>query len=133
MLTLLLMLLTSIHAIGRKHCASLCTVLIAVAGFYCASVNGAESTDEGKSKPATITVVSDDNYPPYIFRTGDGHLTGYNVDLWKLWEARTGVHVNLIATDWAKAQDQMAAGKADVIDTMFRTPQREKLYDFWSG
>jgi diguanylate cyclase (GGDEF)-like protein/PAS domain S-box-containing protein len=80
--------------------------------------------------PTTLTVVSDDNYPPYIFRKENGQLTGYLVDAWHLWETKTGVHVNLVATDWDKAKEIMAKGQADVIDTIFRTPEREAQYDF---
>ena len=77
-----------------------------------------------------LTVVTDDNYPPYIFRAADGTLEGYLVDAWALWQRKTGRPVKLIATDWAKAQQIMAAGGADVIDTMFETPERRQRYDF---
>jgi len=80
--------------------------------------------------PATLRVVIDDNYPPYVFRDSNGVLNGYLVDVWKLWEGKTGVHVKLIATDWATAQRLMYAGQADVIDTMFLTPERESKLDF---
>ena len=89
----------------------------------------AEST-KGLAAPATLKVVMDDNYPPYIFRDSNGVLTGYLVDIWKLWESKTGVHVELTATDWAKAQQMMLAGQADVIDPIFRTPKREQKLDF---
>lgn len=79
---------------------------------------------------STLKVVTDDNYPPYIFRDSSGVLTGYLVDIWKLWGEKTGVHVDLIATDWNKAQQIMADGNADVIDTVFRTPERERHLDF---
>ncbi|MEO6975756.1 MAG: EAL domain-containing protein [Gallionella sp.] len=82
------------------------------------------------SAPATLKVVMDDNYPPYVFRDSNGVITGYLVDIWKLWESKTGVRVELTATDWDKAQQIMYAGQADVIDTMFRTPQREAKLDF---
>ena len=72
----------------------------------------------------------DDNYPPYVFRDSNGVLSGYLVDTWKLWESKTGVHVKLIGSDWAKAQQLMYAGQADVIDTMFLTPERENKLDF---
>ena len=78
----------------------------------------------------TITVVSDDNYPPYIFRDSTGDIQGILVDEWKLWEKKTGIKVNLIATDWSKAQKILLDGKADVIDTLFFTEERAKLYDF---
>jgi len=79
---------------------------------------------------AALTVVADDNYPPYIFRQPDGRFDGYLVDVWKLWERQTGVPVHLVATDWAKAKAEMAAGRADVIDTIFRSAEREATMDF---
>lgn len=77
-----------------------------------------------------LTVVSDDNYPPYIFRDSDGTLEGYLVDAWALWERKTGRKVNLVGTDWSEAQRIMASGHADVIETMFKTPEREAVYAF---
>ena len=77
-----------------------------------------------------ITVVADDNYPPYIFRDEAGKLQGLLVDEWRLWEEQTGVAVALVGMDWGKAQEYLLAGKADVIDTIFQTPQREPFYDF---
>ena len=82
------------------------------------------------SAPASIRVVIDDTYPPYIFRTSDGVLHGILKDMWELWSRKTGVRVDLLATDWAKAQGIMAAGEADVIDTIFETPDRQAIYDF---
>ena len=77
-----------------------------------------------------ITVVSDDNYPPFIFRDSDGNLQGILPDQWKLWEQKTGIKVRLIGMDWDKAQKALKEGKADVIDTMFFTEERAKFYDF---
>ena len=78
----------------------------------------------------TIDVVLDDNYPPYIFRDADGKLQGILKDRWALWEASTGIRVNLRAMDWAKALETMKAGGADVIDTIFMTAARKAAYDF---
>ena len=77
-----------------------------------------------------IVVVSDDNYPPYVMRDGRGAIRGILVDQWKLWEKKTGIAVALIAMPWEEAQRYMADGHADVIDTMFLTEERTKLYDF---
>ncbi len=87
------------------------------------------NNDQAAAQPV-LTVVSDDNYPPYIFRKADGQLTGYLVDAWQLWQTKTGVRVKLIATDWDKAKAIMANGQAEVIDTIFQTPEREARYDF---
>jgi diguanylate cyclase (GGDEF)-like protein/PAS domain S-box-containing protein len=80
--------------------------------------------------PQAITVVLDDNYPPFVFRNAEGEQQGILVDMWALWSIKTGVKVTLLATDWGNAQRTMEAGKVDVIDTLFRTPAREILYDF---
>jgi len=78
----------------------------------------------------TITVVLDDNYPPYIFRNSNGNIQGILVDEWVLWERKTGIKVNLTAMDWGKAKEFMRKGKADVIDTIFFTEKRAESYDF---
>ncbi|WP_052162504.1 transporter substrate-binding domain-containing protein [Aquabacterium sp. NJ1] len=80
--------------------------------------------------PHSITVVIDDSYPPYVFRDHAGRLQGIRKDVWDLWSARTGIKVNLVGMDWAKAQAQILTGRADVIDTMFETAARKGLYEF---
>jgi PAS domain S-box-containing protein len=82
------------------------------------------------AEPARLHVITDDNYPPYLFRNDDGAVTGYLVDYWKLWEQKTGVPVTLTATHWQEAQKRVLAGDADVIDMIYKTPAREPLYDF---
>src|SRR5512139_449741 len=78
----------------------------------------------------TLRVVSDNNYPPYVFLGADGRPRGYVVDEWKLFEKKTGVHVDFVATDWDDAQRRLLTGRADVIEMIFETPKREPLYDF---
>jgi len=77
-----------------------------------------------------LIVAIDDNYPPYIFRDASGALHGYLVDLWALWQRKTGVPVELRASDWNEAQRRMQAHEANVIDTVFETPERVKTLDF---
>ncbi|MDR3629110.1 MAG: PAS domain S-box protein [Desulfocapsaceae bacterium] len=78
----------------------------------------------------SIRVVIDEDYPPYIFKDAEGHLKGILPELWNLWEQRTGIHVEIDAMDWNEAQRRMQAGEFDVIDTIFRNENREKIYDF---
>lgn len=92
--------------------------------FYFLFVTGLSAT------PKEIRVVSDDSYPPYIFRDENKQLQGILVDYWALWEKKTGVKVLLDAMDWVDAKRMMAEGKADVIDTIFKTDERMKIYDF---
>ena len=78
----------------------------------------------------TLRVVGDNNYPPYLFIGPDGKPQGYVVDEWKLWERKTGIKVELTATSWADAQQRLQSGQADVIDMIFRTPERAATLDF---
>jgi PAS domain S-box-containing protein len=81
-------------------------------------------------RPARLHVVAGENYPPYLFKGPDGQPQGLLVDLWALWERKTGVPVRLEATQWARAQQMVQDGGADVIDMIFRTPAREPFYSF---
>ncbi|MFE8032602.1 ATP-binding protein [Thiohalocapsa marina] len=81
-------------------------------------------------EPDALRVVGDKNYPPYLFLDPDGEPRGYLVDLWQLWEQKTGIPVALHATTWGEAQRRVLSGEADVIENIFHTPAREALYDF---
>lgn len=82
------------------------------------------------SRPAQLVVVSDDAYPPYLFRTEAGKLQGIIVDKWQLWSAKTGVPVRVEGTEWIRAQESLRRGAADVIDALAYTEARAKLYEF---
>ena len=90
----------------------------------------AADVNEAAHKVASLHVISDDNYPPYLFRDADGRVQGYLVDYWKLWSRKTGIDVQLDAMRWADALRQIQQGDADVIDMIYRTAPREPLYDF---
>lgn len=77
-----------------------------------------------------ILVVMDDNYPPYVMRDSKGNLTGILPELWRIFEEETGIHVILVGTDWAEALRIINEEQADVIDTIFKIPERELIYDF---
>jgi len=103
-------------------------LLVAAAALL--STSHAPAADVAPARPAAITVVGDDNYPPFLFRTEAGEAAGYLIDYWQLWERKTGVKVNFIAMNWADAQKVMRQGGADVIETIFATPGRAPFYDF---
>ncbi|MGC9194065.1 MAG: PAS domain S-box protein [Syntrophobacteraceae bacterium] len=111
----------------KKICGA---ALAAAAIVFCLLSVCYAPPETGYKRPQKITVVSDDKYPPYIYRDSKGKLQGIIVDRWKLWEKQTGVAVNLVGMDWAKALQFMAAGKADAIDSIFLTKERTRLFDF---
>ncbi|RLB76707.1 MAG: hypothetical protein DRH24_17435 [Deltaproteobacteria bacterium] len=110
--------------VRRKSC-----LLVVCLLFYCFFPVSGHAID-AETRLQNVTVVSDDNYPPYIFRDSNGVIQGILVDEWKLWEKKTGIKINLIAMDWSKAQEFFLRGNADVIDTIFFTEERAKQYDF---
>ncbi|WP_242402248.1 EAL domain-containing protein [Methylophilus sp. OH31] len=82
------------------------------------------------ARAEAITVISDDNYPPYLFKDANGNTVGIVADFWKLWEQKTGVKVTLVSTAWEQAQQQLLSGHADVIEMIFRDAEREQRYTF---
>lgn len=78
----------------------------------------------------TLDVVLDNNYPPYVFYDSENKLQGILIDEWALFGEKTGIKVNLHAMDWSDALSGMEKGQYDVIDTIFKNPEREKLYEF---
>jgi diguanylate cyclase (GGDEF)-like protein/PAS domain S-box-containing protein len=80
--------------------------------------------------PTELIVVTDDNYPPYLFRAEDGQLQGILKDKWALWSAKTGVPVRVEGMVWIKAQESVQKKKADVIEALSYTEARASLYEF---
>src|SRR5215467_2901440 len=80
--------------------------------------------------PEVLVVVSDDSYPPYLFRIESGYLQGIIVDKWTLWSRKTGIPVSIVGMAWISAQDSVRDGSADVIDALAHTKAREQLYEF---
>ncbi len=102
-------------------------ILLSTIGFIIAGLLTANAAGPA---PKVLRVVSDDNYPPYLFLNTKGQAEGYLVDYWHLWESKTGIKVELIPSNWAEAQRMIERGEADVIDMIYQTPQREAIYDF---
>ncbi len=107
-----------------------CAILLLIGSTQAIADLTVDGTADQQSAPTRLVVATDDNYPPYIFRDTSGALNGYLVDLWALWSKETGVAVDLLASDWASAQAAMKNHHADVIDTVFQTPEREAIYGF---
>ena len=84
----------------------------------------------GSDVPRTISVVTDDNFPPYVFRDNEGRLQGIIIDQWRVWEKRTGVTAEIHGMDWNEAVRRMKEGEFDVIDAMFKTPECALYLDF---
>ena len=107
------------------------TAMVFAAAITTAGALGsAAATDAHDHRPESIRVLGDGNSPPYMFLDAAGKLQGYEVDMWGLFQAHTGIRVDLVPMDWASAQRELQAGRADVIDMLYHMPSREPLYDF---
>ncbi|HZE10319.1 MAG TPA: PAS domain S-box protein [Burkholderiales bacterium] len=82
------------------------------------------------SPPARLVVVTDEAYPPYLFRTDAGTLQGIVLDKWELWSKNTGIPVTVEGMEWVKAQESVRNGAADVVDVIARTEARARIYEF---
>lgn len=107
--------------------AMFCMVLLTFILGAC-SVNSKSSAS--KMTVNHIRVVMDNNYPPYAFLDKAGNLQGILVDQWKLWEKHTGIKVEITGLPWEEALVRMKNGEFDVIDTIFYTEDRAKIFDF---
>ena len=78
----------------------------------------------------SITVVVPENFPPFVYRDEGSGIRGLSPDLWKLWEAHTGIRVDLRPLPVARFQELMLSGQADVLDVVSSNEARRKLVDF---
>lgn len=111
-------------------------IVIVVFSFFVLSTTrtyaDAEIIDSNKNTNSTtsITVVLDDNYPPFSFRDSKGDLQGIAIDQWKLFQAKTGIKPIITGMEWNKAYSSMINEEFDVIDTISYNIEREKIFDY---
>lgn len=110
---------------ARTHSVGTWRLMLLVLSLLCA-LPGTLSA----AAPDHLRVVSNNNYPPFLFLDGSGKPQGYEADVWKLFEQRTGIRVELVLTDWGAAMQAMQDGRADAIDMLYRTPSRAQRFDF---
>jgi PAS domain S-box-containing protein len=106
--------------------AAVCAIVCVLFGWP----TGGQAGSDNSPLPNNLTVVLDNDYPPYVFAAPDGGVQGILVDVWRLWGKKMGVPVTLMPLDWNAAQDVMRQGKADVIDTFFKNETREREFSY---
>jgi len=77
-----------------------------------------------------LNIAIDRDYPPFSYIDEKGNLVGISVDFWKIWSNKTGIEVKLIPEDWKRAQKLLMEEKVVAIDSIFKTPEREKYLIF---
>lgn len=77
-----------------------------------------------------IVIATSPGYEPFEFLK-DGELAGYDVDVWKEFEKRTGIKVEWEHADFSGLLGLLDTDRADVVAAqMSPTPEREEKYDF---
>lgn len=77
-----------------------------------------------------IVVATSPGYEPFEYEE-DGELKGYDVDIWKEFEERTGIEVEWEYTDFSGLLGLLQSGKADVVAAqMSPTEEREESFIF---
>lgn len=77
-----------------------------------------------------LRVVLDWDYPPFTYIDEKGSLVGISVDFWKSFTEKTGIQVALVPMEWNMAHKVMLQKEAEVIDTIFYTPERDNYLDY---
>lgn len=91
---------------------------------------GEEGTNSYGLDMDKIVVATSPGYEPFEYEE-DGELKGYDVDIWKEFEERTGIEVEWEYTDFSGLLGLLQSGKADVVAAqMSPTEEREESFIF---
>ena len=109
-----------------------CQLARAIAGddFHDRLIFSPSATFAASAPPVRITVVTDFDYPPYLFTSDDGELKGIVRDKWQRWSEKTGIPAEVKGKTWIDAQRSVQQGTDDVIETLSYTADRAGLYEY---
>lgn len=102
-------------------------------GFGCSKNNSAKNDNSLKDllSRGVFVLGLDDSFPPLGFRSADGEIVGYDVDLAKEVSKRLGVEFKAQPIDWSAKEMELSTGKIDCIWNGFTmTEEREKALSF---
>ncbi len=77
-----------------------------------------------------ILVGGDHNYPPYEFINENGQPDGLNVDLIRAVAGEVGLDIRIRLGPWKEIRQGLEHGEIDVIQGMFYSPERDRVFDF---
>lgn len=95
--------------------------------LYATWFSGIESFGQAKSR---IIVGGDSNYPPYEYLDKNGQPAGYNVDLTRAIARQLGLDIKIQLGTWEEIRKGLGTGAIDVVQGMFYSPERDRLFAF---
>lgn len=73
-----------------------------------------------------VRFVSGDFYPPFIYRDERGTMVGISIEILKALEKVSDLRFTVELMPFSKALEFVESGKADMINLIFKTPERER-------
>ena len=89
-----------------------------------------QSEMEYLQEKGDIIFVSQTRYPPFEFIGPPGQHTGMCIELVRWMATELGFKPRFTDTSFKKAQEDILAGRADVLTSLFYSDQRDKSFDF---
>lgn len=78
----------------------------------------------------TIKFVSGEEYPPFIWKDETGRPAGITVQILQLLEKKLDISFEIELMPFSQALGKLQTGQADMINFIFKTPEREKFLLF---
>ncbi len=99
------------------------------------NLNAYDLTKEEKryvDNKKVILVSNETSYEPYDYNV-DGKPIGYSIDLLELLLKNTGLKIKYITKPWYELLEDLENKKLDLVHTIYKTPDREKIYNYSLG
>ncbi|MCD6156077.1 MAG: transporter substrate-binding domain-containing protein [Candidatus Atribacteria bacterium] len=90
----------------------------------CALLSGFSLLSAQETK--LIKVVSGNHYPPFFWLDEKGNPRGIAMDILHRLEEKVPVHFEIHSLPFAEALEKTASGEFDMLNLIFKTPEREK-------
>lgn len=78
----------------------------------------------------SIIIGGDHRYPPLEYLDENGQPAGYNVDLVRAIAMVMNLTIEIRLADWVETTQALRDGDIDIIQGMFYTPARDRVFDF---
>ncbi|WP_448523844.1 HD domain-containing phosphohydrolase [Pseudothermotoga sp.] len=77
-----------------------------------------------------VKFVSGDFYPPFIYRNERGEVVGISIEMLKAIEKVSELRFDVELLPFSKALSLVESGQADMINLIFKSPERERVFLF---
>lgn len=94
-----------------------------------ASTAKVNAANVNTAKIILTVAIEEIGYPPYEYEE-NGEIKGFTIDILKYFEVNSNYDFEYIMLPWPRALHLVAQGQVDMILTLFKKPEREKIYHY---